>query len=249
MKALILAGSKGEATIDSGNLNKALIRIGDKAMICYVIATLKKVDYIDEIAVIGDESVLKLVKEDVDYLIEEDKSLFGNILKGIKYFDGKDDILILTSDIPMISCESIVDFIEKAKKEKADFCYPIVRKEVNVAKFPEAKRTYVKIKDGTFTGGNIFTAKVNVVKEKLPEIKQVLAYRKKPLKLAKILGFSIVVKYILGIVTIEDIERRVSNLLNIKARAIESKYPEIATDVDKPSDLELAKKILSQEES
>lgn len=248
MKALILAGSKGEKGLDENSPNKALIKIGNKPMICHIVSTLKKIDFIDEIAVVGDENVLKLLKGHIDYLIEEDQSLFANILKGVKYFDDKDDILILASDIPMISKEAIVDFIERSKEVKADFCYPIVRKEVCEAKFPKTKRTYAKIKDGTFTGGNIFITKVGLVKQKLPQVKQFLAYRKKPLKLARILGFSIVVKYILGIITIEDLEKRVSNLLKIKAKAIESKYPEIATDVDKLSDLELAKKTLSQEE-
>lgn len=247
MKALILAGSRGEQAIDGENSNKALIKIGKQEMIFYVISTLKKIKDIDKIAVIGDKKVNRLLQNHVDYLIEEDDSLFENILKGIRCFDDDENILILTSDIPMISQKSVEDFIRKAKREEAEFCYPIVSKEDSERKFPGTKRTYVKIKDGTFTGGNIIMAKVSVIRQILPEIKQVLAYRKKPLKLAKILGPLIVIKFLLGILTIRDVEQRVSNIFKVKARAIKSKYAEIATDVDKGSDLKLAREILSQE--
>lgn len=247
MKALVLAGSRGENAIDENTANKALIKIGGKEMVFHVISTLKKVKDIDKIAVVGDRHVNRLLENHVDYLIEEDNSLFENILKGVRCFDDDENILILTSDIPMVSQESIEDFIEKSNREGAEFCYPIVRKEDSERKFPGTKRTYVKIKDGTFTGGNIIIAKVSVIRQVLPKIKQVLAYRKKPLKLAKILGPLILIKYVLGLLTIRDIEQRVSNIFKIKARAIKSKYAEIATDVDKKSDLELARKILSQE--
>ena len=44
--------------------------------------------------------------------------------------------------------------------------------------------------------------------------------------------------------SIGDAEARVSELLNIQAKSMEVVHPEIGVDVDKPSDLELARKIL-----
>jgi len=40
------------------------------------------------------------------------------------------------------------------------------------------------------------------------------------------------------------IEQRVSELFKIKARVVISEFPEIANDVDKPSDLDFVRKML-----
>jgi len=248
MKALILAGGKGEAGIDGKGQNKAIVKICEKEMIFYVIDALKKLPYLEEIAVVGDMDVLELVKDSVDKKIEEGESFFDNILRGVEAFDDAQQLLILTSDIPMITKEALEEFIKKAQGQRVDFSYSIVAKEDCEKRFPGTKRTYVKIKDGIFTGGNIVMIKPSTLKETLPQVKEVLSYRKKPWKLARILGFTTVIKLLLGSLTISELENKVSKIFDIKARAVRCSHPEIATDVDKEEDLLLAKKILCQEE-
>jgi len=83
------------------------------------------------------------------------------------------------------------------------------------------------------------------VKECIRQAEVFMTYRKKPWKLAQVLGLKFILKFLLGTLTIKELEERVGDLFNIKARAIISSYPEIATDVDKDSDLELAARALS----
>ncbi|HHY04898.1 MAG TPA: NTP transferase domain-containing protein [Thermoanaerobacterales bacterium] len=246
MKALILAGNKGCDPSSDINENKALIKILGKEMISYVIFALKELDFIDKIAVVGDLKQLDVIKPFVDDIVEQGDSLSANILKGVQLFADDEDVLILTSDIPMITPDAIQDFVKKALRLEADFCYPVVKKEVNERKYPGVKRTYVKIKDGTFTGGNIVLVKAGVAKRLVHKAESFLAYRKKPWKLAGILGISFIFKFLIGNLSIEDLEKRVSDIFGIKARAVISPYPEIGTDVDKQSDLDLAAKVLSQ---
>jgi len=172
-------------------------------------------------------------------------SMADNVLSGVDMFSDDEMILISTADIPMITPEAIKDFVEKALAMDADFYYPIVSKEENEKKYPETKRTYVKIKDGTFTGGNIVMVRAGKVKECIRQAEVFMTYRKKPWKLAQVLGLKFILKFLLGTLTIKELEERVGDLFNIKARAIISSYPEIATDVDKDSDLELAARALS----
>jgi len=73
---------------------------------------------------------------------------------------------------------------------------------------------------------------------------KVVTFRKKPWKLAKILGLSFVVKLFLKQLSLAELEKRASQLLGVRGVAIISPYPEIGTDVDKPSDLELAERIM-----
>ena len=48
-----------------------------------------------------------------------------------------------------------------------------------------------------------------------------------------------------GRLSISYIEQRFSELLNIKAVAVISPFPQLANDVDKPSDIEMVEKYLS----
>lgn len=245
MNALILAGKQADGPLKQVGQNKAAIKINGKEMIMYVIEALKALDFIQKIAVVGDTEELAFLNNKVDMVVEQADSMSGNIIRGVQAFSDDEQLLVLTCDIPMITPEAIRDFVEKAGEEDADFSYPIVRREDNDAKYPGVHRTYVRIKDGTFTGGNIVLVRTGIVKKVIGQAEDFLAYRKKPWMLAKILGISFVIKFVMGILTIKELETRVSGLFGIKARAVISTYPEIGTDVDKQSDLELAEKALS----
>jgi len=245
MKALILAGSEKHSPLSKFSSNKALIKIHDKEMVRYIIDAFKGLDFVDTIAVVGPKENLQSIENQVDVIVDSAASLADNVLCGVNIFSDDDMLLISTSDIPMITSEAIRDFVEKSLSIDADFFYPIVLKEENEKKYPGIKRTYVKIKDGVFTGGNIVMVKAGKVKQCIKKAGAFMAYRKKPWKLAKILGLKFVLKFLLGTLTINELQERVAELFDIKARAIISSYPEIATDVDKDSDLELAARVLS----
>jgi len=65
-------------------------------------------------------------------------------------------------------------------------------------------------------------------------------------KWAKILGFKFVLKYLLKIITLDEIEEKVSNLVGYKSIAVIVSYPEIMIDLDKISDYELVQKHLKK---
>lgn len=245
MKALILAGAQKDSPLSELNSNKALIKIHDKEMVKYIIDALKGLDFLDTIAIVGPKQDFAPIENQVDIIVDGAASMTDNILKGAEIFSDQDMILISTSDIPMITSEAIKDFVEKSRTIDAEFYYPIVRKEENEKKYPGVKRTYVKIKDGTFTGGNMVLVKAGTVKRCIKQAEAFMAYRKKPWKLAQILGINFVLKFLMGTLTIKQLENRVSDLFGIKARAVISPYPEIGTDVDKDSDLALAARVLS----
>jgi len=237
LNAIILAGEQPvKSWYHSGN--KALICINNKLMIEYVIDALKNVDDIGKIVVVGPASELEsYLTGKVDAVIDSNESIIDNLMAGIKYLGFNEHIIVCTCDIPMITSQAINDFIIKAKAIQPDICYPVVEKRLNEEKYPEVERTYIKLKDGTFTGGNIFYVNPVVLEKGYALAKKFLKYRKKPLKMAGVLGFGFIIQLLVGNLTICKIEKKFSDLLNIKARAVISEYPEIGNDVDKPSDI------------
>jgi GTP:adenosylcobinamide-phosphate guanylyltransferase len=249
LKALILAGSgKSDKLKEDEETPKALIKINGREMILYILEALKKLDYIEKIVVVGPEKKLRSVLENYEVeVVQQGYELIDNVMKGLECFSDEDEVLILTSDIPMITPEALDDFVKRAKESDAEFAYPIISKEDTERKFPGVKRTYVKVKEGTFTGGNVVLVRVGSGKKCLNKARDFFIYRKSPWKLAAILGIPVVLKFLLGRITISEIEKRVFELFGINARAVISRFPELGSDVDKESDLELARRVLARE--
>jgi hypothetical protein len=155
-------------------------------------------------------------------------------------------VLVVTADIPLLTPEAVDHFLQQCAAVDADLYYPIVPKEVNERRYPGNKRTYVRLKEGTFTGGNIFLVNPVIVEHCMDVAEQFIANRKNPLKLCQMLGWSFVIRFLLGILHLKDVESRVSKLLGVSGAVVESPFPELGIDVDKPSDLELVRATFSR---
>jgi len=246
LNAVILAGDKGGSFTEELN-NKAFLKIRDKIMIEYVVKAIEDSPLVNKIAVVGPVQQLNhYLKGRIDYLIEGEEGLLENAIKGLDLFKEDDRVLLFTCDIPMLTSEAIDHFIEESEKIKADLCYPIVRKEDNQAKFPDAKRTYARLREGTFTGGNILYINPRVINRCTDFASKMIAYRKKPWKMCRVLGWNLVFGLAVGALTIPGLEDRVSRLLDIEVAAIMSPFPEISNDVDKDSDLAMARAYLEK---
>jgi len=78
------------------------------------------------------------------------------------------------------------------------------------------------------------------------DVERVVAARKKPWLLAQLFGWSIVMKFASGRLSIEEMEAKVTEILGITARAVIVPHPEVAMDVDvgKPENLEMIRSAL-----
>ncbi|MEN3189958.1 MAG: nucleotidyltransferase family protein [Atribacterota bacterium] len=249
LNALILAGTKGRGPLEiATNVeNKTLIMINGRPIIDYIVDALKRSKNIDKIVVVGPKNELYYyIGEKVEKIIEPGNSILYNLEVGIKYFNSNKDLLILTSDIPLISPQAIDEFIEKCLERKAHLGYPIIKKENIIKKYPEAQRTYVKIKEGTVCGGNIIFFKPEIFYENKELIQELFENRKAMWKWAKILGLKFVIKYLLKTITLKEIEEKVTGLVGYKSAAIIISYPELMIDLDKISDYELVQKYLKK---
>lgn len=244
--ALVLAGARNDGQLKEVSDSKleALISINDQPMVNYVITALKATSMIGEIVVVGDLSLQSYLPSDVT-LVECGETLPENIKLGIDYLDARSPVLVVTSDIPMLTAQAVEDFLVQCQQRQAELYYPIVRKETNDQVFPGVVRTYLRLKDGIFTGGNMILMAPYVITDYQAEIQKIVELRKKPLQLVRMLGIVFIIRLLSHRLTIIDIEQRVQKMFSLNAVTVISSYPEIGTDVDKPSDLELAQKVLA----
>lgn len=242
LDAIVLAGADNHGSLAActDTPYEAMIDIQGKPMVEYVVDALRQSAHVGRVAVVGPEHVLAPVLEGKVYrVVQSGSSIVENLLIGISILQPAGRVLVVTADIPLITTAALDDFVERCQGFDADICYPICRKEANEAKYPGMRRTYATLREGTFTGGNIFVLNPAMVVKWRREIERAVAVRKSLVGMAKLLGFRLMVKFLLGRLSIREAEERVARVLGCPVKAVETTYAEIGVDVDKPSDLEL----------
>lgn len=230
MNAVILAGEDYKKSKNALR-NKAGILINGVPMINYVINALKEVSSINRIVVVGDELKLRSFLDSSIYLFNQNGTMFNNLTEGVKYLESEENLLVVTCDIPLIDRGIIESFMMKANETKGDLCYPIIERKHCEQKYPELNRTYVTLKDGVYTGGNIILINPSILAS-IEEAQILINHRKNPLLMAYNLGIGFLYKLLTKQLTIRQIEDYFSKSFHIRARAIITEFPELGCDVD-----------------
>lgn len=242
MKAIILAG-EGSQDVEYFGQSKALTGFKGRPLIEYTINALVNSGMIDYILVVGNKNALTpVIGNNVDTIIEQENDILDNLIKSTYHFNDEKNVIVATCDIPLITSDSINYFIDKALNLKVDLCYPIIEKSAYMAKYPDARRTYVILKDGEFTGGNLMMINPHKIKAVENQIRFLIDNRKNPLKMARALGVLITLQLLLKRLTIKKIETYVQKKFNMRARALIIPYPEVGSDIDKAEDIEILEK-------
>ncbi len=161
---------------------------------------------------------------------------------GEEFFDER--MLLLNVDVPLVTAQHLADMVARARELGADGYWPIVEKDIVQRRFPATKRTYVRTKQGTFTGGNAFLLKPRLLRDNRKLLEKVYRSRKNPLALASLFSSGTIMRVLTGTVSVPDIERDFSQRFNAHLRIVPFPHPEIAVDLDKLSDYELIKSLL-----
>lgn len=247
--AIVLAGASNSGPLRNCSPAdyEAEIEVAGHPMVWYVVDALERVDSVNRVVVVGPEARLSPLLAGLRCkVVDRGSTMVESLERGIAALSSTSSVLVVTADIPLITPEALADFLEQCQTRQAELYYSVVAREVNERDYPGVQRTYVRLKDGVFTGGNVVLVnRPAVVAEFKDMFAQAVALRKHPVKMCRLLGLTFLLRLILGRLSIADIEKRVGKLLNINGACIISPYPEVGIDVDKPSDLELAQRVLS----
>lgn len=242
--AVILAGGDGEV-IDPACRFKGLVPIAGRPLVEWVVDAFLDAGLVSQVAVVMPTAEnLGGWVDRVEKLVVSDREFMDNVLAGISAFREDRPVVVATGDIPLITGAEVDEFISQGLETGADFVYPLVRQEEIEAAYPGAARTYFKLKSGRFTGGNAMM--VNPLL--LPRAREIGQHmfddRKNAVALVRTAGFGFVIKFLLGRLEPGDLSDKIRQMLGGSGAAVVVRRPSIAMDVDKPTDLVLAERIL-----
>jgi NDP-sugar pyrophosphorylase family protein len=232
---------------------KALLEIDGKPMVQWVLDALSGSRRVDNVILIGltEESGVTCSKP-LTYLpnkISMIENILGGINKVLEINPSAARVLMVSSDIPAITSEMVDWEIDTTSPTDVDLCYSVIMREVIETRYPNSRRTYVKLKDVEVCGGDLNVLRTSVV-SKNPEIwERLVATRKNPIKQAAIIGFDTLFLMMFRRLTLDEAANKLTARLKMTGRAVICPYAEVAMDVDKPNQLEMMRADLMERRS
>jgi molybdopterin-guanine dinucleotide biosynthesis protein A len=237
--AVVLGGgsSRDPLALAAGVPAKALVSVSGRLLGSYVIDALHGSELIDGIVYVGP--LTRELRSRVDYAVPAGNRFVDSLALGfgaaLAMRPGA-RVLVTTADLPWLQAEALDRFIGNSPAA-AQLTYPIVPAAAALAAFPQQKRTFVKLRDGRFTGGNQMLVSAEVIPAFLELIDRVFAARKNPVALSSLLGSDVLLALLLGRASLQQLEARVSARLNARVAAVISEDVCLAADVDRPEQL------------
>lgn len=248
VNAVIMAGGDG-CIIDPEVRIKGLVTIAGKPMVEWVVDTMRAAKTVAEVAVVVPTAEgLGAWAEKVDRIVVSDGSFIENVVAGVDAFGSGRYVVIATGDLPALTTEAVDDYVTRSLEAEADLSYPLVAKAAMEVQFPGSQRTYVKIKNGPVTGGNLMVVTPAIVHRNTEVAQKLFESRKNPLDLARVVGAPFIVKLVSGRLDPEDVARRLSKVFGGRCVALYTEHASIGADVDKPVDVIVTAKVLSERE-
>jgi GTP:adenosylcobinamide-phosphate guanylyltransferase len=256
-RALVLAGRRDaddSLARRAGAVHRALLEVGGRPMLERVLAVLARHPRIGPVT----------VSIDAPELLQEFPGLAGALAGGefsvrrsetspsrsvLAAFDdagGGWPWLVTTADL--LDAAMLDHFLDAATSSGADLAVGLVSRTRIEARFPTARRTYLRFRDESFSGANLF-AFVSADARRAAEFwLRAEHLRKQPWKLVREFGVGSLLLFALRRLTLDAALERASRVIGARVVGVSLPMAEAAVDVDKIEDLELVRTILSERE-
>jgi GTP:adenosylcobinamide-phosphate guanylyltransferase len=230
--AVVLAGGRSDPALTGGNTPKAFAPLAGRTMVECVLAALRATPRIGRIAMVAPLPLPPGAASLVDVPVAERRGLAENFAAGLAALGQDAPVLAVAADIPLLTPLAITAFLDAADAINADVWYAIVSREDVAREFPGVRKTFVRLREGTFAGGSLILIRPPAFSHARPLIERAMRARKRPWELARLIGLGTLLSLAVGRLAISGVERRVARIAGIGARAVICRYPEVALDVD-----------------
>lgn len=225
-----------------------MVPIRGEPVIRTVVEALRGARLVRDITVVvRDGSPVGAMVEDMAHVCTaQGPSILDTLQAAMNAYSDEERVLLVTCDLPLLTAVAVDDFVAQSLASGAEMSYAIVDKATLEARIPGSRRTYVRLRDGHFSGGNLFCVSPAFVRREQRMIRTAYAARKNPIALGKMLGLGFMLSAVAGLKSVDAIVSHAERILNCKLNVVRSTHPEVAFDIDKPCQVEIAKQVLAR---
>jgi molybdopterin-guanine dinucleotide biosynthesis protein A len=145
-------------------------------------------------------------------------------------------VLVTTADHVLLRAEIVEDFLERARGQDAALVFGVTRLEGVRAAFPELKKTPHRLRDGSWSGANLFLFQREPARRVAEAWRAVERDRKRPWRVARRFGLGFLLRFLLGRMSLADATEGIGDRVGATIRAVELPFPEASVDVDSIDD-------------
>ena len=249
LTALVLAGNRAGRTdpmaAAAGISHKALLPVDGTPMILHVIRALRACPAVGRIVVSTERpDMLAPFPEAGTILIRPaGASPSRSVAAGLQEFGAP--LLVTTADNALLTGEILKSFLSQTPDE-ADAAAGVARSEVIRAAYPDTSRTWIRMREGNFSGCNLFLLRTPAARRAVAFWQRLEQQRKSPLAMARTIGLAALIRYALKILTMKAAIGLLDRRIGAKLAVVELPFADAAVDVDKPADLVLVNKAFAE---
>lgn len=240
--ALILAGSRPGApdplAARAGVPHKALIVLAGETLLARVAAALRAAG-VATIAVSADHPAVVAEAQRLGLaVIAPAAGPSASVAAGLAALGTP--LIVTTADHALLAADWVTRFVADVPAG-ADVAVLLARRDVVAAAVPATRRTWLRFADGHWSGCNLFLLATPAATRAIGLWSVVEADRKRPWRIVRRLGPGLLLRYLLGRLTLAGAVRHLGQTAGIKAAAVATPFGLAAVDVDKVEDLALVR--------
>ena len=233
----------------AGVAHKSLVPLVAMPMAWHVVQALAESDRIGEVVVVGLEPGEIEFGVPVHH-VPNQPNLWASQNAGLRKLRdlNPDDryVIALSADIALLTGRIVDSFIEACEPFEHDVYWGIVRKEVMLTAFPNSRRTYLPLREGSFCSSDLYLGRLSAGFHIQERIRYFIDNRKNVLALVWKLGLPTMVKFLLRRLSIADILDVAYRIAGVRGGPVVLPLAEAGMDVDKPEQLAQVREYLER---
>lgn len=243
--ALVLAGARGPSdpvAAAEGMPAKALVEVGGLSMLQRVVEALRAAGATRIAVAASHGEVIALAEALGCEIVPAAGGPSESAARGFALLGAP--MLLTTADHALLQPAWITDFRD-AVAAGTDVAVLLARRDRVEAAVPETRRTWLRFADGEWSGCNLFQFATPRAAAAFDMWQTVERDRKRPWRIVRRLGPGLLLRYLLGRLSLRDAMAALGARAGLAVEAVASPHGLAAVDVDKPDDLALARSLVA----
>ena len=230
-----------------GASHRALIPVGGVPMLLRVLRCLGESRDVGNLAVSIDRPELLAGQVASDTAIfPSEQSVSHSVAAGLDRLGlGDTPVLVTTADHALLTPAMVDHCTDQAAESGADVLVGLVSRRVIEAEHPDTTRTYIRLRGDAWSGANLFVFRTAAGRRAAEFWMRAERHRKQPWRLASAISPGALLRLALRRLDLEGAFAYLSRTVGCRVAPLALPFAEAAIDVDRPSDLALAEKILA----
>ena len=236
----------------TGASSKALVEIGGTPMVLRVLEALRASELVGQCVLSGPSwravsaapALRTMIESGAARWLENQATPSASAWSAMQTIDNRTPVLLTTADHPLLSGEITDYFCRRARSTDLDVAVGLASYDEIKQAFPGITKTVFRFKDEAYCGCNLFAFLSPQARNAADHWRKVEKQRKTPWRVAGMLGWSAVLRYVSGRLSLTDGLQGLSKRLRLRIGAIRLPFADAAIDVDTISDYTFAQQLV-----